>query len=70
MFPTLVMASLWYLAMTSVLMVGQYYIERYYARGSVRSLPPTPLQTGPGAAGAERGAAMSESTGDAGAAGT
>ena len=43
-FPTLVMASLWYLAMTSVLMVGQYYIERYYARGSVRTLPPTPLQ--------------------------
>ena len=43
-FPMLVMASLWYLAMTSVLMVGQYYIERYYARGSVRTLPPTPLQ--------------------------
>ena len=38
----LIMASLWYLAMTSVLMVGQYYIERYYARGSVRNLPPTP----------------------------
>jgi polar amino acid transport system permease protein len=30
--------------MTSVLMIGQYYIERYYARGSVRNLPPTPLQ--------------------------
>ncbi len=43
-FPTLVMASLWYLAMTSVLMTAQYYIERYYARGSVRSLPPTPWQ--------------------------
>jgi polar amino acid transport system permease protein len=43
-FPTLVMASLWYLAMTSVLMIGQYYVERYYARGSVRTLPPTPLQ--------------------------
>ena len=43
-FPMLVTASLWYLAMTSVLMVGQYYIERYYARGSVRELPPTPLQ--------------------------
>jgi polar amino acid transport system permease protein len=43
-FPMLVTASLWYLAMTSVLMVGQYYIERYYARGSVRTLPPTPLQ--------------------------
>lgn len=43
-FPMLVTASLWYLAMTSVLMVGQYYIERYYARGSVRELPPTPMQ--------------------------
>ena len=43
-FPMLVTASLWYLAMTSVLMVGQYYIERYYARGAVRALPPTPLQ--------------------------
>jgi polar amino acid transport system permease protein len=43
-FPMLITASLWYLAMTSVLMVGQYYIERYYARGSVRNLPPTPMQ--------------------------
>ncbi len=43
-FPMLVTASMWYLAMTSVLMVGQYYIERYYARGSVRNLPPTPIQ--------------------------
>jgi polar amino acid transport system permease protein len=25
-------------------MVGQYYLERHYARGSVRSLPPTPTQ--------------------------
>ncbi len=43
-FPMLITASLWYLAMTSVLMIGQYYIERYYARGSVRTLPPTPIQ--------------------------
>jgi polar amino acid transport system permease protein len=43
-FPMLITASLWYLAMTSVLMVGQYYIERHYARGSVRNLPPTPIQ--------------------------
>jgi polar amino acid transport system permease protein len=43
-FPMLVTASLWYLALTSVLMVGQYYIERHYARGSVRTLPPTPVQ--------------------------
>jgi polar amino acid transport system permease protein len=43
-FPMLVTASLWYLALTSVLMVGQYYLERHYARGSVRSLPPSPVQ--------------------------
>ena len=43
-FPMLVTASIWYLSMTSVLMIGQYYIERYYARGSVRNLPPTPIQ--------------------------
>ncbi len=40
--PLLIVASLWYLIATSVLTVGQYYIERYYARGSVRELPPTP----------------------------
>ena len=43
-FPMAVMASLWYLALTSVLMVGQFYIERYYAKGALRTLPPTPLQ--------------------------
>ncbi len=40
----LIVASLWYLAITSVLYVGQYYLERYFARGSTRELPPTPLQ--------------------------
>ena len=38
------LAAAWYLIMTSVLSVGQYYLERYYARGSSRTLPPTPLQ--------------------------
>ena len=42
--PLLICASIWYLAITSVLMVGQYYLERHYARGSQRQLPPTPLQ--------------------------
>jgi polar amino acid transport system permease protein len=42
--PWLLIASIWYLAMTSVLTFGQYYIERYYARGAARTLPPTPLQ--------------------------
>ena len=40
----LFLAAAWYLVLTSVLSVGQYYIERYYARGSSRSLPPTPFQ--------------------------
>jgi polar amino acid transport system permease protein len=43
-FELLVMASIWYLALTSVAYVGQYYLERRYSRGSVRDLPPTPLQ--------------------------
>ena len=42
--PLLLVASLWYLAVTTVLSIGQYYVERYFARGSVRELPPTPLQ--------------------------
>ncbi|MBV9100542.1 MAG: amino acid ABC transporter permease [Candidatus Dormibacteraeota bacterium] len=40
----LIVASIWYLFMTSILTIGQYYIERHYARGSQRALPPTPLQ--------------------------
>jgi polar amino acid transport system permease protein len=40
----LIVVSIWYLICTSVLTVGQYYIERYFARGSVRQLPETPGQ--------------------------
>jgi polar amino acid transport system permease protein len=36
-FPMLVAACLWYLAMTSVLMVFQHFLERRYARGTRRS---------------------------------
>jgi polar amino acid transport system permease protein len=36
--PLLLVASTWYLAITSVLMVGQYFLERYFARGSSRTL--------------------------------
>jgi polar amino acid transport system permease protein len=42
--PLLIVISIWYLAITSVLYVGQYYLERHFARGSSRELPPTPLQ--------------------------
>ncbi len=37
-FPMLVAACLWYLAMTSVLMVAQYFLERRFSRGT-RSAP-------------------------------
>lgn len=42
--PLLIVASIWYLIITSVLSVIQYYIERRYARGGRRELPPTPWQ--------------------------
>jgi polar amino acid transport system permease protein len=32
--PLLIVASIWYIVCTSVLYVGQYYLERYYGRGS------------------------------------
>lgn len=31
--PLLVVAAIWYLTITSILMVGQYYLERYYGKG-------------------------------------
>ncbi len=41
--PLLIVASIWYMVITAILGVGQYYLERRFARGN-RSLPPTPLQ--------------------------
>ncbi|MFC5212371.1 amino acid ABC transporter permease [Streptomyces coerulescens] len=40
----LFLAAAWYLLLTSIFSIGQYYLERYYARGSSRSLPATPFQ--------------------------
>jgi polar amino acid transport system permease protein len=42
--PLLIVASIWYLIVTTVLSFGQYYLERYFGRGAARELPPTPLQ--------------------------
>jgi polar amino acid transport system permease protein len=42
--PLLVVASVWYLAITSVASIGQYYVERRFGRGRARELPQTPLQ--------------------------
>jgi polar amino acid transport system permease protein len=50
-FPVLVAACLWYLILCSVMMVVQYYVERYFSRGyGVRKGRPAPLVelTGPG----------------------
>ena len=53
--PLLITASLWYLFLTSVLSIGQYYLERYFARGAARQLPLTPRQRVVGAIGRWRG---------------
>jgi polar amino acid transport system permease protein len=42
--PLLLVASIWYIVMTSVLTGGQFYVERYFARGASRTMPSTPLQ--------------------------
>ncbi len=42
--PLLLVASLWYLIVTTILSIGQYYVERHYAKGALRTPPPTPLQ--------------------------
>jgi polar amino acid transport system permease protein len=42
--PLLLVASLWYLIVTTVLSIGQYYLERHFGRGAARALPDTPLQ--------------------------
>jgi polar amino acid transport system permease protein len=43
-FELLFTAAIWYLILTSVFSVGQYYLERRFARGASRSLPATPWQ--------------------------
>jgi polar amino acid transport system permease protein len=42
--PLLLVASIWYLIVTTILSIGQYYLERYFGRGTARALPLTPLQ--------------------------
>ncbi|WP_344063391.1 amino acid ABC transporter permease [Terrabacter lapilli] len=42
--PLLLVATVWYIVLTTLLSVGQFYVERHFAKGSSRTLPPTPLQ--------------------------
>ena len=42
--PMLIVASIWYLFVTTILSIGQYYLERYFSKGALRTPPPTPIQ--------------------------
>ena len=42
--PLLMVATVWYLIMTTILSVIQFYVERAYSKGALRTVPPTPLQ--------------------------
>ncbi|MFE9252531.1 amino acid ABC transporter permease [Streptomyces sp. NPDC007088] len=42
--PLLLVATVWYVILTSLVSVVQFYVERRSSRGALRTLPPTPLQ--------------------------
>ncbi|MFF3255946.1 amino acid ABC transporter permease [Actinacidiphila glaucinigra] len=42
--PLLLVATVWYVILTSVVSAVQFYVERHYSRGALRTVPPTPLQ--------------------------
>lgn len=42
--PLLMVATVWYLVIMTVLSVAQYYIERYFSKGAVRNPVPLPFQ--------------------------
>ena len=42
--PLLLVATIWYVILTSIVSVVQFYVERYFSRGAVRTVPPTPVQ--------------------------
>ncbi|MFF2194609.1 amino acid ABC transporter permease [Streptomyces sp. NPDC058157] len=42
--PLLLVATVWYVILTSLVSAVQFHVERHYARGALRAVPPTPLQ--------------------------
>jgi len=42
--PLLMVATVWYLVIMTVLSIAQHYIERYFSRGAVRNPTPLPFQ--------------------------
>lgn len=41
--PLLIVASIWYLIVTTILSIGQFYLERHFSKGALRTPPPTPI---------------------------
>ncbi|MET0456200.1 MAG: amino acid ABC transporter permease [Mycobacterium sp.] len=42
--PLLMVATVWYIILTSLLSIVQFYVERHYAKGALRTVPLTPIQ--------------------------
>ena len=42
--PMLMVATVWYIVLTSLLSIVQFYVERHYAKGALRTVPLTPVQ--------------------------
>ncbi|MGU3437909.1 amino acid ABC transporter permease [Actinomycetes bacterium M1A6_2h] len=42
--PMLMVATVWYVILTSILSIVQFYVERHYAKGALRNVPLTPIQ--------------------------
>jgi polar amino acid transport system permease protein len=42
--PILIVGAAWYLLLTAALSILQFYVERYFARGTAHAPPPTPIQ--------------------------
>ena len=42
--PSVAVATVWYVILTSVVSVIQFYVERHFSRGALRTVPPTPWQ--------------------------
>jgi polar amino acid transport system permease protein len=64
--PLLIVVSIWYLAMTTVLSIGQFFLERHYGRGRMRDEPMTlfeQIRSGWAARHADPDELMRESTG-------
>jgi polar amino acid transport system permease protein len=56
--PLLIVASIWYLLFTSILMVGQYFLEKRFSRGVGMRRPDKRAGAGPGAVAGTRPGAL------------